>query len=161
SVLMMCAGSLMIALLPTYAAIGAAAPVALLIARLVQGLSVGGEYGTAATYMSEVASKGNRWFYSSFRYVTLIGGQLLPLLVRAIRQAFLAPDELMGWGWRYPFVIAALAAIVAMNLRRSLAETATAEAMHLKEAGSVVGLVRNHPRAVLIVLAFTMGGSLY
>ena len=161
SVLMMCAGSLMIALLPTYATIGAAAPIALLIARLTQGLSVGGEYGTAATYMSEVASKGNRGFYSSFQYVTLIGGQLLALLVLAILQSLLTTDELKAWGWRIPFVIGALAAVVAMYLRRSLAETATAETMRNKEAGSVVGLVRNHPRAVLIVLAFTMGGSLY
>src|ERR1043165_5925515 len=67
SVLMMCAGSLMIAVMPTYATIGALAPVLLLVARLTQGLSVGGEYGTAATYMSEVASKGNRGFYSSFQ----------------------------------------------------------------------------------------------
>ncbi len=117
--------------------------------------------GTAATYMSEVASKGSRGFYSSFQYVTLIGGQLLALLVLAILQSFLTTDELKAWGWRIPFVIGALAAIVAMYLRRSLAETATAEAMHNKEAGSVVGLVRNHPRAVLLVLAFTMGGSLY
>ena len=161
SVLMMCAGSLMISLMPTYATIGAAAPIALLIARLVQGLSVGGEYGTAATYMSEVASKGNRGFYSSFQYVTLIGGQLLALLVLALLQALLTADELKAWGWRIPFVIGALAAVVAMFLRRSLAETASAEAMHNKEAGSIVGLVRHHPRAVLIVLAFTMGGSLF
>src|SRR5438105_7233207 len=161
SVLMMCGGSLLIACLPTHASIGAAAPVVLLIARLTQGLSVGGEYGTAATYMSEVASKGNRGFYSSFQYVTLIGGQLLALLVLAILQILLTTDELKAWGWRIPFVIGALAAVVAMFLRRSLAETATAETMHTKEAGSVVGLVRNHPRAVLIVLAFTMGGSLY
>src|SRR5437660_12762 len=161
SVLMMCAGSLLVALLPTHASIGAAAPALLLVARLVQGLSVGGEYGTAATYMSEIASKGHRGFYSSFQYVTLIGGQLLALLVLAILQSFLTTDELKAWGWRIPFVIGALAAIVAMYLRRSLAETATAEAMHNKEAGSVVGLVRNHPRAVLLVLAFTMGGSLY
>jgi MHS family alpha-ketoglutarate permease-like MFS transporter len=77
SVLMMCAGSLLVAIMPTYATIGALAPMLLLFARLAQGLSVGGEYGTAATYMSEVASKGNRGFYSSFQYVTLIGGQLL------------------------------------------------------------------------------------
>jgi MHS family alpha-ketoglutarate permease-like MFS transporter len=79
SVLMMCAGSLMIAVMPTYASIGAAALALLLVARLVQGLSVGGEYGTSATYMSEVAAKGHRGFYASFQYVTLIGGQLLPL----------------------------------------------------------------------------------
>jgi metabolite-proton symporter len=161
SVLMMCAGSLMIAIMPTYASIGAMAPVLLLVARLTQGLSVGGEYGTAATYMSEVASKGNRGFYSSFQYVTLIGGQLLALLVLAVLQMLLTTEELKAWGWRIPFVIGAMAAIVAMYLRRSLAETASEEAMHSKEAGSVINLLRHHPRAVLIVLAFTMGGSLY
>jgi len=161
SVLMMCGGSLLIACLPTHASIGAAAPVVLLFARLIQGLSVGGEYGTAATYMSEVASKGNRGFYSSFQYVTLIGGQLLALLVVAMLQILFTTEQLKAWGWRIPFLIGAIAALVAMYLRRSLAETASEEAMHRKEAGSVTALLRNHPRAVLIVLAFTMGGSLY
>ena len=124
SVLMMCAGSLLVALMPTHASIGALAPALLLVARLVQGLSVGGEYGTAATYMSEVASKGSRGFYSSFQYVTLIGGQLLALLVLAILQALLTNEELTAWGWRIPFAIGAVAAVVAMYLRRSLAETA-------------------------------------
>jgi metabolite-proton symporter len=161
SVLMMCAGSLMVSVLPTHATIGAMAPALLLLARLTQGLSVGGEYGTAATYMSEVASKGNRGFYSSFQYVTLIGGQLLALLVLAVLQALLTSDQLKAWGWRIPFLIGAMAAIVAMYLRRSLAETASEDAMQNKEAGSLLGLLRHHPRAVLIVLAFTMGGSLY
>src|SRR3954470_16469562 len=87
SVLLMCAGSLMIAVLPTYETVGVLAPTLLLVARLAQGLSVGGEYGTAATYMSEVAGRGNRGFYSSFQYVTLIGGQLLALLVLVLVQA--------------------------------------------------------------------------
>ena len=160
SVLMMCGGSLMIALLPTYDSIGAAAPVLLLVARLIQGLSVGGEYGTAATYMSEVASKGNRGFYSSFQYVTLIGGQLLALLVLVVLQALLTADQIKAGGWRIPFVIGAVAAVVAMYLRRSLAETASEASMHAKEAGSVVELVRNHPYALGIVLGFTAGGSL-
>ena len=94
SVLMMCAGSLAIALMPTYASIGALAPGLLLVARLVQGISVGGEYGTAATYMSEVATRGRRGFYSSFQYVTLIGGQLLALLVLAILQLLMTNDAL-------------------------------------------------------------------
>jgi len=160
SVLMMCAGSLLIAIMPTYATIGAAAPVLLLIARLVQGLSVGGEYGTAATYMSEVAGKGHRGFYSSFQYVTLIGGQLLALLVLVVLQALLSVDELKAWGWRIPFVIGAATAVVAMYLRRSLVETGSEAAMHSKEAGSLRGLLK-YKRAVLLVLAFTMGGSLY
>jgi MHS family alpha-ketoglutarate permease-like MFS transporter len=160
SVLMMCAGSLLIAIMPTYATIGAAAPVLLLIARLVQGLSVGGEYGTAATYMSEVAGKGHRGFYSSFQYVTLIGGQLLALLVLVVLQALLSVDELKAWGWRIPFVIGAMTAVVAMYLRRSLVETGSEAAMHSKEAGSLRGLLK-YKRSVLLVLAFTMGGSLY
>jgi metabolite-proton symporter len=160
SVLLMCGGSLMIAMLPSYATIGSLAPALLLLARLVQGLSVGGEYGTAATYMSEVASKGNRGFYSSFQYVTLIGGQLLALFVLVVLQALLTTDQLKAWGWRIPFLIGAMAAVVAMYLRRSLAETASEEAMHSKEAGSLIGLW-HHKKAVLLVLAFTMGGSLY
>ena len=86
SIIMMCAGSLLIACLPTYATIGTMAPVLLLLARLLQGLSVGGEYGTTATYMSEVAMRGQRGFFSSFQYVTLIGGQLLAVLVVVVLQ---------------------------------------------------------------------------
>jgi len=160
SVLLMCAGSLMIGMLPTYQTIGAAAPMLLLFARMAQGLSVGGEYGTAATYMSEIAGKGNRGFYSSFQYVTLIGGQLLALLVVVVLQQTLSLDELKEWGWRVPFLIGAVAAIVALYLRRTLQETASAETMHNKEAGSLSGLW-HHKRALLIVLAFTIGGSLY
>src|SRR5437870_2945017 len=117
SVLMMCAGSLMIAVMPTYATIGAAAPVLLLVARLTQGLSVGGEYGTSATYMSEVAAKGHRGFYASFQYVTLIGGQLLALVVLIALQQALSGDELRAWGWRVPFLVGAIAAVVALFLR--------------------------------------------
>ena len=160
SVLMMCGGSLMIAILPTYATIGAAAPVLLLIARLVQGLSVGGEYGTAATYMSEIAGKGHRGFYSSFQYVTLIGGQLLALLVLVTLQALLSPEEIKSWGWRIPFIIGAATAIVAMYLRRSLVESGSKAAMQSKEAGSLSALLK-HKRSVLIVMGLTMGGSLY
>lgn len=160
SVLMMCGGSLMIAMLPTYDTVGPLAPGLLLLARLVQGLSVGGEYGTAATYMSEVASKGHRGFYASFQYVTLIGGQLLALLVLVSLQQLLSVEELKAWGWRIPFAIGAMAALVALYLRRSLAETASEEAMHSKEAGSIRALL-HHPRAVLMVLGFTAGGSLF
>src|SRR3954463_15110411 len=123
SVLMMCAGSLAIAVLPTYATIGTAAPALLLLARMLQGLSVGGEYGTSATYMSEVALPGKRGFYASFQYVTLIGGQLLASLVVLILQQFLSTDDLKAWGWRIPFFLGAAFAIVALFLRASLTET--------------------------------------
>jgi MHS family alpha-ketoglutarate permease-like MFS transporter len=160
SVVMMCFGSLMIACLPVYATIGAWAPFLLLVARLLQGLSVGGEYGTTATYMSEVALRGQRGFYSSFQYVTLIGGQLLAVLVVVILQAFLSDAELKAWGWRIPFVIGALTGIVSMMLRRTLHETTTAESRKNKEAGSLAGLFRHHLGAFLTVVGYTAGGSL-
>ncbi|VVT53656.1 Alpha-ketoglutarate permease [Kosakonia radicincitans] len=159
SVCMMCFGSLVIACLPGYDVIGTWAPALLLIARLFQGLSVGGEYGTSATYMSEVAVEGRKGFYASFQYVTLIGGQLLALLVVVILQQILDDAELRAWGWRIPFAIGAVLAIVALWLRRQLDETSQQEVRALKEAGSMKGLWRNR-KAFLMVLGFTAGGSL-
>ncbi|MEE1921201.1 MFS family transporter [Pseudomonas sp. 148P] len=160
SVLMMCAGSLVIACLPTYASIGVMAPALLLVARLFQGLSVGGEYGTTATYMSEVALRGQRGFFASFQYVTLIGGQLLAVLVVVILQQLLTEDELRAYGWRIPFVVGACAALISLFLRRSLEETSSAETRNDKEAGSIAGLFRNHTAAFITVLGYTAGGSL-
>lgn len=161
SVTMMCVGSLAIACLPTYATIGAWAPALLLLARLLQGLSVGGEYGTTATYMSEIALKGQRGFLASFQYVTLIGGQLLAVLCVVVLQQLLDGAELKAWGWRIPFVIGAATAVVALFLRRTLEETSTAETRSSKAAGSVAELLRNHRAAFLTVLGFTAGGSLF
>ncbi|MEG3134572.1 MFS family transporter [Rouxiella sp. T17] len=159
SVCMMCAGSLVIACLPTYEAIGSWAPALLLLARLFQGLSVGGEYGTSATYMSEVAIEGRRGFFASFQYVTLIGGQLLALLVLVCLQQLLTGDELRAWGWRIPFALGAALAVVALFLRRSLNETSNKETRNHKDAGSLKGLWK-HKKAFLMVLGFTAGGSL-
>lgn len=159
SVFMMCLGSLVIACLPGYETIGTWAPALLLLARLFQGLSVGGEYGTSATYMSEIAVEGHKGFYASFQYVTLIGGQLLALLVVVILQQTLDEGALRDWGWRIPFAIGAALAIVALWLRRQLDETSKKEVRALKEAGSFKGLWRNR-RAFIMVLGFTAGGSL-
>ncbi|WP_199540062.1 MFS family transporter [Paraburkholderia kururiensis] len=159
SVFMMCGGSLVIAVLPTYAQIGALAPALLLVARLFQGLSVGGEYGTSATYMSEVALRGRRGFFASFQYVTLIGGQLCALLVLVILQQALTSEELKAWGWRVPFVVGALAALVSLYLRKSLDETTTEETRRRREAGTLRGLWQ-HRGAFLTVVGFTAGGSL-
>ncbi|MCD9121811.1 MULTISPECIES: MFS family transporter [Cupriavidus] len=160
SVVMMCTGSLMIACLPTYDSIGAWAPALLLLARLLQGLSVGGEYGTTATYMSEVALKGRRGFFSSFQYVTLIGGQLLAVLVVVVLQQLYTEQELRAWAWRIPFVIGAITAVVALLLRRTLKETSSAASRNTKGAGSVVTLLRDHKAAFFTVLGYTAGGSL-
>src|SRR5580692_2336045 len=161
SVTMMCGGSLVIAATPGAATIGVAAPIILLLARIFQGLSLGGEYGASATYMSEMAGRRHRGFWSSFHYVTLIGGQLTALAVLIILQHVLAKRDMAAWGWRIPFVIGAGLAIVAYWLRRRIPESQSfvrAEAEGVMR-GSLGRLLREHPRETLTVLGFTAGGS--
>ena len=161
SVVLMCFGSLLIALTPGYAQIGVFAPAMLLLARLIQGLSVGGEYGTSATYLSEMATREHRGFWSSFQYVTLILGQLSALAVLILLQALLTPEQLESWGWRIPFAIGAALAIVALWLRRNLEETESfaVVAGAAKRANPARELLR-HPRELATVVGLTMGGTL-
>ena len=161
SVLLMCFGSLMIALLPTYASIGVAAPALLGLARVLQGLSLGGEYGASATYLSEMAEPQRRGLYASFQPMTLIGGQLCAILVLLLlEQVFLTGDELRAWGWRIPFVIGAVLAVSALFMRRNLHETPQFEAARKDEqpTSSVRALLR-YPREVMVVVGLTMGGT--
>ena len=159
SVTLMCAGSLLIAVAPGYAQVGVLAPVLLVIARLMQGLSVGGEYGASATYLSEMAGRAHRGFWSSFQYVTLISGQLLALCVLLALQAVLTPAALGAWGWRVPFVIGAALAVVVFWIRRRITET---ESFARRQAGrsSFGALFREHPREAAIVMLLTAGGTL-
>jgi MHS family alpha-ketoglutarate permease-like MFS transporter len=159
SVLLMAGGSLLVAVCPPYASIGIAAPIILVIARLGQGLSVGGEYGASATYMSEMSRPGNRGFVASFQYVTLIAGQLVALGVLLILQRTMSEADLTAWGWRIPFFIGSLGAIVALWLRRSIAET------HAFEVSSEAARGRwsrlwEHRKSALLVVGLGAGGSL-
>ena len=170
SVQLMAGGSLLIAVTPGYGRIGAAAPVLLLLARLVQGISVGGEYGTSATYLSEMAGVRHRGFWSSFQYLTLMGGQLLALVVQLGLQQLLSSAQLSEWGWRIPFVIGAGAALGALYLRTHMGETAAFEAQQANlpraegegkaPSPGQMRLLMQHPRAVLTVVGLTLGGTL-
>lgn len=161
SVVMMCAGSLIIALCPSYQSIGTAAPVLLVLARLLQGLSIGGEYGTSATYLCEVATARHRGFYSSFQYVTLIMGQLVAIILLIVMQQFLlTTHQLETWGWRVPFFIGAACALVGMRLRATMEETDEFEkARKANKARGTLAELCKHPRAVLTVVGLTMGGT--
>ena len=162
SVALMCAGSLLIAVTPGYETIGVAAPLLLVLARLMQGLSIGGEYGASATYLSEMAGKNRRGFFSSFQYVTLIAGQLVAICVLLLLQATLSEAQLDAWGWRIPFFIGGLLAVIVFWLRRGLAETqsfAVAKAQGAPKSG-FVELITNHPRETLTVMLLTAGGTI-
>jgi len=162
SVLLMSFGSMLIAFIPTYQSIGIIAPLVLLFARLLQGLSVGGEYGVSATYLSEMASKNRRGFYSSFQYVTLIGGQLFALGIQLILQKVLSDAELHAWGWRIPFVIGAILSLVALYMRSILYETKAFETQKNRsdERKGTIRELLKHPKALLIVVGLTLGGTL-
>ena len=162
SVLVMAIGSLIIGLTPGYKQIGIAAPLLLLFARLIQGLSTGGEYGTSATYLSEMATKKRRGFYSSFQYVTLIGGQLLALGIQLILQNWLlTSEELHDWGWRIPFFIGAILSFIALYLRRHIDETAAFKANKSgdEEKTGIAALLK-YPRELLTVVGLTLGGTI-
>ena len=162
TVSLMCAGSLLIAITPTYAAIGALAPALLVVARMMQGLSVGGEYGASATYLSEMAGRKRRGFFSSFQYVTLIGGQLTALGVLLLLQAVMSEEALEAWGWRIPFAFGAVLAVVVFWIRRRLDETESFRNAQASDAprSSGASLFRDHPKAALLVMALTAGGTL-
>ncbi|WAL63343.1 MFS transporter [Amycolatopsis cynarae] len=164
SVSLMACGSLLIALTPGYRSIGVAAPILLVLARLLQGISVGGEYSTSATYMSEVATEGKRGYYSSYQYVTLIAGQLVALAVQIVLQQVLTTAQLDSWGWRIAFAIGALGALVVLYLRRGMDESASFEAAKAAETRAANGTLRElmrHPREIALVIGLTMGGTLF
>lgn len=160
SVLLMCGGSLMIAITPSYTTIGAAAPALLLLARLLQGASLGGEYGSSATYLAETAPPERRGFYASFQYVTMISGQLLALVVLLVLQnVALDAQSLHDWGWRIPFAIGAALAIIALLMRRDLAETPAFEATRHDAAQSSLRALLDHKRETATVVGLTLGGT--
>lgn len=159
SVLLMSAGSLLIALVPSYDRIGLLAPLILVVARMIQGISIGGEYGTAATYLSEMAPRHLRGFYSSFQYVTTTMGQLVALGILMILQRYaLTSEQLSEWGWRIPFGIGAILALSAIYLRRGLVETQSfaQETTRLEQRGSLKELVKYAPE-LRLVIGFTIG----
>ena len=161
SVLLMCFGSLLIAISPTHAQIGAWAAVLLVVARLLQGLSQGGEYGASATYLAEMADPKHRGFYSGVWYTTLIGGQLAAvLLLLVLQKVFLTPEELKEWGWRIPFVIGALLSVYALFMRRDMHETDHYnEAVSLRPASGSFPALMAHWRELLLVVGITIGGT--
>ena len=161
SITVMALGSLIIACTPSYSSIGILAPIILVLARLLQGLSLGGEYGTSATYLSEMASSGRRGFYSSFQYVTLVAGQMVALGVQIILQQILSESDMYSWGWRIPFVIGAFGALAVLWLRRTMDESEQFTKMDSKskeKAGTIRALM-SHPKAVLTVVGLTLGGT--
>ncbi len=159
SVALMCGGALLIAITPT--GLGALSPTLLVVARLMQGLAVGGEYGASATYVSEMASRERRGFWSGFLYVTLIGGQLAAMSLQVVLQRTLSEEALYAWGWRIPFAIGAALAVVVFWIRRNIEETQAfaGEQTAPEHRGRPLALIAEYPKETAIVFTLTAGGA--
>ena len=159
SVIGMCSGSLAIALCPGYASIGVLSPAILVAARILQGLSLGGEYGTGATYMSEMAGRKNRGFWSGVFYMTLILGQLGAALTLNGLQATMPGAEIQAWAWRIPFFVGGALALSVFWIRRGMDETPSFTRRGTERASTLL-LFAKYPRASLTVIGLTAGGTL-
>jgi MFS transporter, MHS family, alpha-ketoglutarate permease len=161
SVSLMCLGSTMIAITPGYARIGVWAPGLLLAARMLQGLSVGGEYGAGATYLAEIAPSERRGFWASFHCVTMILGQLLALGVLLVLRFVLFDEvQIESWAWRLPFALGAVLAIAVFYIRREIAEAP--EFLSKRGASGArpgVPELLQHRRIVLLVFGMSVGSN--
>ncbi len=152
---LMGAATFAIGILPTFEAIGLVAPILLLLARLVQGFSAGGEWGIANAFLLEVSPEGRRGFSTSFLSVTVAVGSGLASAVAAILVSTLSPESLKDWGWRVPFLIGGSLGIVALWLRTGMVETPVygPVAGRATSTAEVLRLIR---RPSLTVIGFTM-----
>ena len=164
TVTLMSASALLIAVAPTYAVAGYGGAAVLLVARLLQGLSVGGEYAASATYLTAASAPGHRGFASSFQYVSMTAGQVLGLGLLIVLQHTMSTEALHAWGWRVPFVIGALGAAVVFYLRRTMLETEvyeeTADTGVARGQQGTLKALWAHRREAFLVVALTMGGTL-
>ncbi|AKZ59388.1 Alpha-ketoglutarate permease [Streptomyces ambofaciens ATCC 23877] len=159
TILLMGGSSLLVGLTPTYAAAGVLAPVVLVVARLLQGLSVGGEFAASTTFLVESAGPGRRGLFSSFQYVSTTAGQLVASGVATVLVDTLSEERMNGWGWRVPFVVGAVLSLVGFWIRRGAAETRSAEQRKGPRPGLFEAL-RRHPRESLLICGITAGGTL-
>ncbi len=159
TILLMAGGSLVIAILPTYAQVGWLAPVLLLLARIAQGMSLGGEVSNASAYLAEIAPPARRGRYSAFFYISTGSSLLIASLLGVLLTSVLDEGQLQSYGWRIAFGAGGLLGLVGLYLRRSLAETEAFEANAEKARATKNPLwltLRDHPRAVAQLCAFTM-----
>ncbi|QNG37507.1 MFS transporter [Geodermatophilaceae bacterium NBWT11] len=163
TILLMAGGSLVIAVLPTYEQVGWFAPILLLLARIAQGMSLGGEVSNASAYLAEIAPASRRGRYSAFFYVSTGTALLLASLLGVLLTSVLTDDQLQAYGWRIAFGIGGVLGFVGMYLRRSLVETDQFEENAEKARATknpLMQTIKHHPRAVVQLCAFTLLSTL-
>ena len=158
---LMAGASLVVAVCPTYSRIGVLAPVILLLARLLQGFSAGGEFGSSSAFLIESAARGRRAFAGSWQQVSVGGGVLIASLLGTVLTSTLADSQLHAWGWRLAFAVAGGLGLIGLWLRRSIRETDAFTSIEARpRRHPMVAMVRDHPAAALRVIGVTIAGTL-
>ncbi|HEY3682686.1 MAG TPA: MFS transporter [Streptosporangiaceae bacterium] len=162
TIMLMALGSLLIAITPGHATIGVLAPVLLILGRLLQGFSTGGEFGTSASFLVEWARPGRRAFAGSFQQVSVCLGILLASLSATLLTRVLDEPSLDSWGWRIPFAIGAVIGLIGLYIRRRLEEPAAFR--RLEETGQraerpMAQMARGHRRGAWFVFGISIAGS--
>ena len=161
SMILMAGGSAAVGLIPSYSVIGVLAPILLVAARLTQGFSVGGQYAASASYLSEVATRGHRGFWTSFHYVTLLLGLLLAIGLLFVLQHTVSNKAIIAWAWRLPFFVGAILALLALLITLSVEESQSFEAVEARSRRtSHSALLARHWRELLVVFVITMAGTI-
>ncbi|MFI7638508.1 MFS transporter [Nonomuraea sp. NPDC049400] len=162
TIVLMGAGSLLLGLTPTYEAVGLLSPIILTLARLIQGLSVGGEFAAATTFLVESAPHGRRGLFSSFQYVSTTIGQLLASGLAALLASILVKEDMGSYGWRIPFIVGAVISLVGLWIRKGADETsAVAEEIQRGEAKrpKLFEFLVGYPRAAATIVGITIAGT--
>jgi MHS family alpha-ketoglutarate permease-like MFS transporter len=163
SVGLMAGSSLAIAVCPGYESFGVAAPLILILARLIQGFAAGGEFGSASTFLIESSAPSRRGFAGSWQHFAVNAGVLVAALIGAILTSLIEPAAMVKWGWRIAFAVAGLLGFVALWVRLAVAETdafTRTTATQQRARHPVLVIVREHPRAALRVIGIAMAGNL-
>ena len=163
SVALMAGSSLVIAVCPGYESIGIAAPLILVLARLIQGFAAGGEFGSASTFLIESSAPSRRGFAGSWQHFAVNAGVLVAALIGAILTSLIDHAGMASWGWRVAFAIAGLLGFVALWVRLAVAETDAfrkSAATHQRTRHPFLVIVREHRRAALRVIGIAMAGNL-
>ena len=158
------AGSLIIALCPTYAQIGIGAPMLMVVARLLQGFSAGGEYQIAVSFLNEHASSRNRALAASPQQLSLGVAILFAIGTASLVSKYLTPDALASWGWRAPFALGALMSVFGLYVRSRLAETPHFEGVKTQQtvgATKILASITKYPKEMFIVFVIQMSGVQY
>jgi MHS family proline/betaine transporter-like MFS transporter len=161
TIMLMAAGTAMVGFAPTYATAGIAAPLIIVLARLIQGFSAGGEVGGSTALLVEYAPRDQRGFYGAWQQASQAAALLLGSLIGAILTGLLSTDQLNAWGWRIPFILGLIIGPTGFWIRRSMQESPSFLERNLRPDNPVFETIHRHRKGVFVGLTITIAWTVF